>query len=123
MIISIGKDLQLFRGKKKNEELDRLSKEKKDFEFRRLYIEENEKTLHVIRSRRFVSMTFAWGFLLITLFLSQLPTAFFISICITLLFLIFSLIFQWAYVRNDSEYKVGLIIVDTVIKQDYGISL
>jgi len=122
-MIYIENGLQLFRGKKKNEELDRLSKEQKDFEFRRLYIEESKKTLHVIRSRKFVSMSIAWAFLLVSGFLSQYPTAFFISIGIIILSLIVSILLQWAYVRNDSEYKVGLTIVDTVIKQDYGISL
>ena len=121
--INMGKELQLLRGKKKNEELDRLSKEKKDFEFRRLYIEESEKTLHVIKSRKFVSTVFAWVFVLISVFLYQYPTVFFVLIGITVLSLIFSIILQWAYARNDVEYKVGLSIVDTVIKQDYGISL
>jgi len=122
----VGKKLKLFRGKKMDKELKRLSDEQKDFEFRSLFIEENEKSLHVIESRQIVSDYISWGLMAIAVIVLTMGSTPLVSLYVFIasLFLrLLSVLFKLSYKKTSEGYKFGLSIVDSVIKQDYGISM
>lgn len=117
-----GKNLKLLRGKKMDEELQRLSDKQDDFNFRRLFVEETEKTLHVIESRQIVSNYIAWGFFALAV-LFHTPLVSLYLVITSLFFKVVSDLFKRSYNKKSEGYQFNLTIVDSVIMQDYGISM
>lgn len=116
------KTLKFFRGKRKDNELKKLSKEKKDFQYRRLLIEECEKDLNTIFTKKIIFEII--GFLFLYLSLINHKTIFFnIFILVCVFFLFISLFQKRKYKKTLIKYKKSFIIVDNVIKKEYGISL
>jgi len=105
-----------------DKELKRLSDEQKDFEFRRLFIEESEKTLHVIESRHIVTKFIAWAFLIVAA-IYPTPLVSLYAIIVSVFLMVISMLFKKSYRKNSEGYQFGLIVVNSVIKQDYGISM
>jgi hypothetical protein len=116
-------NIKLLRGKKRNNELNELSEQKRDFEFRTLFIEESEKTLHVIKSRKVVSEWIAIFLLLFASLFIQTPVVGFVLLMISIKFKLISQLFNSEYNKERDGFEIGLAIVNGVIKQDYGISL
>lgn len=115
---------KLFGGKKRTAELERLSEDSaNDFEFRRLYIEENEKWLHILFSRQRVSQLLSFSFMALAFFYIQLREISLVLFIISFIFFIFSLIFKRQFKVRASKYDFGLNLVDLVIADTYGISL
>lgn len=115
--------LKLLRDKRKNEELERLSEEEKDFEYRRLLIEEREKDLHVIFSRSIVSKNLSYlllGISILTITITPISKFFLI-----LSFIMFGLtiFYKRKFNRTLNHFNFALMLVDHVIKKTYGISL
>lgn len=110
--------LKFIREKKKRDELIKLSNEKKDFDYRRLLIEECEKDLHVIFSWKFLFEAFGILILIGNSFnYSKL------SITFGILFLIIALLLNISYRKTLIKYKKFITIVDKVIEDEHGISL
>lgn len=115
--------LKLFGGKKRNEELEILSEKEDDFNFRRLYIDENEKWLHILFSRLKVSRWISISFMFLSIFYLTTSKIFFSLLIISFIFFIISLFFKLKYKIRADKYHFGLKIVNIVIKETYGISL
>jgi hypothetical protein len=113
----------LWRTKNRKEELIRLSEEQKDFEYRRLFIEEYKEKILINKNRQFVSERISWAFLFLALFFFQTPQISFIIFGISLIFKTVSFIFKILHKRRIGEFNLGLVIVDSVINKDYGINL
>jgi hypothetical protein len=122
--IRIYNTLRLFRGKRRNNaEMQRLSDEGLDFEYRRLLIEENELDLHVYFSQMKVYTWLSWVFLALALCCLQIPI-------ISSGLLGLAIISRAMAYRCNRKYKyvfrcylLALYIVDCVIRQDHGITL
>lgn len=115
--------IKFFRGKERNdEEMQRLSDEKRDFEYRRLLIEENELDLHVAYSRTLVWHWLAWFFLGFGVILIQNPIVFYILIGFGIISEFFSYINKKYFQFVMRSYNLALSIVDSVIFTEYGIS-
>ena len=114
---------KLFGGKRRDAELERLAEAEDDFNFRRLFIEENEKWLHVFYSRKRVSQLIAISLLLFGLVTFQFATLSLVVSIIAFIFLIISVFFGWKMKTTASKYQFGLKMVDIVIADTYGFSL
>lgn len=115
--------MKLWREKNRKTELIRLSKEQKDFEYRRLFIEEYNEKIQLNRNRHLFSKKIAWIFLFITILTIKIPIISLIVFSISLLFKLFSFIFKILHRKSIEEYNLGLTIVDSVIAKDYKINL
>lgn len=114
--------LKLFRGKRKNDELQKLSLSNQDFEYRRLYIEERELDLHVFGSREIV---FNWIFIsLITLAIGnyQHPALALFLFVLGVAAKIVSLRYRVLWHKVEKIYSRILKIVNSAIYNEYGIS-
>lgn len=115
--------IKLFRGKRKNNELESLAEAKQDFEYRRLFIEERELDLHVFFSRKTVAEMISWGFVFLSFCYFRHP-----SLALTMFGLSVTAKFYSIYCQKQLN-KIYLIyvnilkLVDSVITKDYGISL
>lgn len=116
-------NIRLFRGKRKDEELNRLADAQQDFDFRRLFIAEREQDLHVTFSRKMVSNWMAWGFLTISLLLFQFSGLMFTLIGISCAMKIYSNRCHKQFKKIFKKYKNSLAVVDAVIQNDYGMSM
>ena len=114
---------KLFGGKKRDAELERLANEMDDFNFRRLYVEENEKWLHVFFSRRKFSIYAMFTFLSLGIVFWQYPFFSLLMSIISFKFFVFSLIYKRKFKLRAGRYQFGLKMVDIVINSTYGISL
>jgi hypothetical protein len=115
--------LRISRGKNRNAELVKLAEAKRDFEYRRLLIEEREADLHVFFSRKKVSEIISWILIIFALILYQFPV-FSISLFSTSILFQFLKIYWGKRLANRIKmYLFSLKIVDIVIFEDYGILL
>lgn len=121
--IKIYETIRLFRGKRRVDELVKLSEEKRDFEFRRLFIEEIEQDLHVIFSWQTICGWISWVFVFFSLIFFQSPLIFYSLIGISFISKTFSFFQKKKYLRVFKGYKFSLACVDSLIKKDYGITL
>ena len=113
---------KLRRGERKNDELHRLSSINKDFEYRKLYIEERELDLHVFWSRARIANMIAWSFLGLAVWFIQSPL---LALCMFGLGVTAELIsirYRRLYYKVEKIYSRVLKIVESVIRDDYGIS-
>ena len=116
--------LKFFRGKKRNNaEMQRLADENRDFEYRRLLIQENELDLHVAFSRMIIWHWMAWSFLALAICFLSTSIMFFIFIGLAILSQIFSIKNKKFFQFVLRSYNLALSIVDSVIFTEYGIQL
>jgi len=115
--------IRLFRGKRRVDELVKLSEEKRDFEFRRLFIEELEQDLHVIFSWQTIYGWIAWVFIFFSILFFKNPSTFYLFVGISLIAKTFSFFQREKYKKVFKGYRFSLACVDSVIKKDYGITL
>jgi hypothetical protein len=118
-----GNAIRLLRGKRKNDLLNELSDAQRDFEYRRLYIEERELDLFVYYSRAKVSNWISWGFIFISLYCYQFPKLSAILFTLSIIFQIIRFVWKRKLQRRFEMYMFSLKLIDGVIKNDYGISL
>ena len=120
--IKIYDTLKLRRGERKNDELHELSLSKQDFEYRRLYIKERELDLHVFFSRAKIASMVSWSFLGLAIWFIQSPL---LALCVFglgVIARIVSIYYQKQYDKVEKIYSRVLKIVESVIREDYGIS-
>lgn len=117
--------LRFFRGKKKNAELTRLSDEERDFEYRRLFIEESEIDLHVAFSRGEIFKLLSWGVisLAVVSFFQFSSIAALFLLATSLVLQLISVVFKYRFKKIAERTQFTLLIVDNVIQNTYGISL
>lgn len=116
--------IKFFRGRKRNNaEMLRLSDENRDFEYRRLLIEENELDLHVAFSKMIVLHWLAWSFLALAICFYQIPIMVYTLIGLSILSQIFSIKYKRFFQFVFRSYNLALNIVDSVIFTEYGIKL
>lgn len=115
--------IKFFRGsKRKHAEMQRLAESRKDFEYRRLLIEENELDLHVYFSRRVIFNWLSWSFLALALSSLQHPMMTTAFIVLALLLKICSWVNRKKFEFVFSSYQLVLNAVNTVIEREYGFS-
>lgn len=122
--IRIYNTLRLFRGKRRNNaEMQRLSDEGLNFEYRRLLIEENELDLHVYFSQMTAYTWLSWVFLVLALCCIQIPiiSSGLLGLAIFSRAMAYCCNRKYKYVFRC--YLLALYIVDCVIRQDHGITL
>lgn len=115
--------LRLFRGRKRNNaEMQWLADSCLDFEYRRLLIEENELDLHVYFSRMTVFNWLSWGFLALAIIYLQFPimASVFVGPALITRVLAFRCKKKFQFVFRC--FKLALAIVDSVIRQNHGIT-
>jgi len=116
--------IKFFRGKERNNaELQRLADENRDFEYRRLLIEENELDLHVAFSKMIVWKWLSWCFLGMAVICFQCSIVAFIFLVMALLSQIFSILNKRFFAFVFRGYNLTLSLVNCVIYDKYGISL
>ena len=116
--------IKFFRGSKRRiAELERLSEAKQDFEFRRLFIEENELDLHVYFSKMTVFNWLSWCFLGLAFYYHMRPIIITILFGLAILTRIISFFYARRFQLTFWRYNIALLIVDAVIFNDYGIRL
>jgi hypothetical protein len=116
--------LRFFRGRKRNtEEMQRLSDEGLDFEYRRLLIEENELDLHVAYSKEVIWKRMAWGFLTLAVVCLHFSIISFILIGLGVVSLFFSYVNKRFFQFIMRGHNIALGFVDGVIFTKYGITL
>jgi hypothetical protein len=116
--------LKFFRGRKRNtEEMQRLSDEGQDFEYRRLLITENELDLHVAFSKMLVYKWLSWSFLALAVYFLQHPIMSFIFIGLAVLSHFFSFINKRFFQFVFRGHNIALGFIEGVIFYKYGISM
>ena len=115
--------INLIRDERRNDELSRLSESQDDFEFRRLFIDEREKDLHVFFSRRIVANFFMWTLLFFTAVTLQSPALSLFLLGLSVSCKIIAYYNHRMYIKVNFIYSNSLSIVNCVIKNDYGITL
>lgn len=115
--------IKLFRGKRKNDELKSLAETKKDFEYRRLFIEERELDLHVFFSRKTIAEIISWGFVFLSICYFRHPNLALSMFGLSVIAKFYSIYCQKQLNKIYSIYVNILKLVDSVITKDYGISL
>lgn len=116
-------ELKLFGGQKRDAELELLSENEDDFNFRRLYIEEQEKWLHIIFSRLIVSKWISIGLIALSICYFQYHTLSLVLFVISFMFLMTSLILKRKFRVKADNYQFCLNLVDIVIADTHGIIL
>ena len=116
-------ELKLFGGQKRDAELELLSENEDDFSFRRLYIEEQEKWLHIIFSWVIVTRWISIGLIGLSLCYFQFHILSIMLFTISFMFLITSLVLKHKFRVKADNYQFGLNLVDIVIADTHGISL
>ena len=113
--------LKFRRGERKNDELHQLSLSKQDFEYRRLYIKERELDLHVFFSRAKIANMISWSFLGLAIWFIQSPllALSIFGLGVTARFI--SIYYQKQYNKVEEIYLRVLKLVESVIREDYGI--
>jgi len=116
--------IKFFRGRKRNyAEMQRLADERKDFEYRRLLIEENELDLHVAFSKMIVWKWISWFFLVTSVFCFGTQSMFYSLIALSFISQILSFKYKRFFQFVFRGYNLALGIVDSVIENEYGIIL
>jgi len=118
-----GNSIKLIRGKRKNDQLIELAEAQRDFEYRRLLIEERELDLFVYHSRAKISNWISWMIILLSLYCFQHTTLSISLFTISLLFQLVKYFWNRKLQYTFQKYMFSLKLVDGVIKNDYGISL
>lgn len=116
--------LNPIRGKRRDDELLRLAEEEKDFEYRRLFIEEAEQDIIVSYSRSKLFEDIA----LVVLFVHALSIfmegpLFGISLLFALILWVTSVFYKYQHQKFLKRTRNTLLFVDAVIKSTYGITL
>jgi len=115
--------IKFFRGRERNNaEMQKLADEKRDFEYRRLLIEENELDLHVAFSKMLVWKWLSWSFLALAIAYHQYPIFSFIFLGMALLSQFFSFLNKRFFTFVFRGYNLTLGLVNGVIYDRYGIS-
>lgn len=112
-------------GKSKENELQKLGEEGKDFEYRRLLIEDTETALHVTFSRGVISKYLSWTFLYFAIMMIFF-SLFKISLILGVISIIFQIIRSFYKFRFDKIIQVTLntlLIIDHVIENRHGITM
>lgn len=115
-------EIKMWRSKSRERELIRLSEEQKDFEYRRLFIEEYKEKIEIHKNREHFFSKHAWTLLIVALISFKMPMLSLVIFGFSLLFKTISGISKTLHRRSVEEYNLGLAIVDSVIKKDYGIN-
>ena len=115
-------ELKLFGGQKRDAELELFSENEDDFNFRRLYIEEQEKWLHIIFSRSILSKWISVGLIALSVCYFQYHTLSLILFITSFMFLLASLILKRKFRIKVDNYQFGLNLVNIVISDTHGIS-
>ena len=115
-------ELKFFGGQKRDTELELLAKNEDDFNFRRLYIEEQEKWLHIIFSRSILSKWISVGLIALSVCYFQYHTLSLILFITSFMFLLASLILKRKFRIKVDNYQFGLNLVNIVISDTHGIS-
>jgi hypothetical protein len=116
--------IKFFRGKKRNyAEMQRLADERKDFEYRRLLIEENELDLHVAFSKMIVWKWISWLFLVASVICFGVQPMFYTLIALSFISQILSFRYKRFFQFVFRGHNLALNIVDSVIENEYGIIL
>jgi len=116
--------IKFFRGsKRKNEEMQKLSDAKLDFEYRRLLIEENELDMHVAFSKMKVYGWLSWSFIVLTIAFIHTPIVIFALIGLAVISRFFSFINERYFRFILRSHNIALGFVNGVIFDNYGISL
>lgn len=116
-------NLKLIRGKRKDTELNELSESDNDLGYRRLLIEEREKDIHVFYSWHVLLFLSAVPFMLLSAYTVSLGPQCFFYIAIAFIFLLLSLIFKIIREHTIKNYILTVKIVDSLIEDEYGISM
>jgi len=116
--------LNPIRGKRRDDELLRLAEEEKDFEYRRLFIEEAEQDILVSYSRSKLFEDIA----LVVLFVHALSIfmegpLFGISLLFAFILWVTSVFYKYQHQKFLKRTRNTLLFVDAVIKSTYGITL
>jgi len=115
--------LKFFRGKERNNaEMQRLSDEGRDFDYRRLLIEENEYDMFIAFSKEIIWKRIAWSFLALAFIALQITTISFILIGLAILSLLFSYLNKRFFQFIMRSHNIALGFVNGVIFDKYGIS-
>lgn len=116
--------MELLRGKRRNEELTQLAIEEKDFEYRRLFIEESALDIQVAFSRSELCKDISSIFLFFAALavISDGPM-WGITLCLSAFFKLMSMFHLYHYKRFTKITRNTLLFVDGVIKSTYGITL
>lgn len=114
--------LRLFRDKRKNDELQKLSLSNQDFEYRRLYIEERELDLHVFGSREIVFNWIFMSLMALTVSSYRFPVLALILFVFGVIAKIISLQYRKLWYKVERIYSRVLKIVNSAIYNEYGIS-
>ena len=115
--------IKFFRGRKRNnEEMQRLSDEHLDFEYRRLLIEENELDMHVAFSKMIVWKRLSFVFLALAILCFQLPIIMSIFLGLAILSQFFSFINKRFFQFVLRSHNLALGFVNGVIYDKYGFS-
>ena len=116
--------MRLTRGKRRNEELTQLCEEEKDFEYRRLFIEEAELDMQVAYSRGQLFNDIALVVLFVTsLSIISARPVFELSLLIALTLWVISALYKRQHQKFIKRTHKTLLLVDNVIKSTYGITL
>jgi hypothetical protein len=116
--------IKFFRGKKrKDAELVRFAETKQDLEFRRLFIEESELDLHVYYSRMTIYNWLSWNFLALAIYYSKYPVITYAVFGLAVISHILSLISKKKFEFVFRRYNFALSIIESLIYNEYGISL
>jgi hypothetical protein len=118
-----GNAIRVLRGKRKNDQLVELAEAQRDFEYRRLLIEERELDLFVYYSRATVSNWISWALIFLSIFFFQYSVMFISLFIISLSFQLVKYFWNRKLQNTFQKYIFSLKLVDGVIKNDYGISL
>jgi hypothetical protein len=116
--------LNPIRGKRRDDELLRLAEEEKDFEYRRLFIEEAEQDILVSYSRSKLCEDIA----LLVLFIHALSIfkegpLFGISLIFAFILWSISVFYKYQHQKFLKRTRNTLLFVDAVIESTYGITL
>jgi len=115
--------IKFFRGRKRNNaEMQRLADSGQDFEYRRLLIHENELDLHVYFSRMIIYTWLSWGFLVLVLYFFQFPIITSIILGNAIIFRVLAYRYKKKFQFVYRCYTLALAVVDSVIRQDHGIT-
>ena len=116
-------ELKFFGGQKHDAKLELFAENKDDFNFRRLYIEEEEKWLHIIFSRSILSIWISIALIVLSFYFFQFHTLSLLLFISSFVFMITTLFLKRKFRVKADNYQFGLNLVNIVISNTYGISL
>ena len=115
--------LKFFRGtERKNAEMQKLSDEGRDFEYRKLLIEENELDMHVAFSKEIIWKRLSWCLLLMAICSFSISILMLAFLGLAILSQFFSFINKRFFQFVLRSHNIALGFVDGVIYNKYGVS-